>query len=120
MQGNGTYVGDGTSCAGNPCDAATPTATATATATATPTRTPVAPGGACTDASQCAPGLFCSDAVCCDTACAGLGQSCDVPGQEGICVTASAQAPTASDHTLAVMLGLLFVTGLIGLRAGRR
>jgi MYXO-CTERM domain-containing protein len=123
---NGTYKGDGTNCSSGICDPATPTATATATATvtatatATQTQTPVAQGGDCADASQCATGLFCSDAVCCDTACAGSGQSCDIPGQAGTCVTAPAQAPAASGYTLAAMLGLLVLTGLLGLRATRR
>ncbi len=119
---NGTYAGDGTNCSSGVCDpgTATPTATATATvtatATATQTQTPVAQGGDCTDVSQCAPGLFCSDLVCCDTACAGSGQDCAT----GTCVTAPAQAPTASGYSLAAMLGLLVLTGLLGIRAARR
>ncbi len=124
--GGAAYRGDGTNCSPGICDPATPTATATATATvtatatATQTQTPVAQGGDCTDASQCATGLFCSDAVCCDTACAGSGQDCDIPGQAGTCVTAPAQAPTASGYSLAAMLGLLVLTGLLGIRAARR
>jgi len=116
--GAGTYAGDGTNCTSGICDASTPTATATATATQT--QTPVAQGGDCTDVSQCAPGLFCSDAICCDTACAGSGQNCDLPGQAGTCATAPAQAPTASGYTLVAMLGLLVLTGLLGIRAARR
>ena len=93
----------------------TATATATATTTTTPTATPVAQGGACTDAAQCATGLFCSDDVCCDTACVGAGTSCDVPGQVGTCVTAPAAAPAASPLALLVMLAALILTAFVAL-----
>ena len=115
--GGGTYLGDLTSCEPNPCE---PTPTPTETATATPTPTSVPQGGDCADASQCVPGLFCSDAVCCDTACAGLGQSCDEPGSVGTCVTAPAEAPAASHATLVTILALLVATAFFALRARRR
>jgi hypothetical protein len=99
-----------------------PTATATATATdaATATVTPVPQGDTCVDASQCAAGLYCSDNVCCDTACAGPGQSCNVPGQAGTCVTAPAGAPAASSRALLVMLVALILTAYLTLRTYRR
>lgn len=41
-------------------------------------------GLACTSASQCASG-FCSNGVCCDTACTGQCSACNLPGTTGIC-----------------------------------
>lgn len=41
--------------------------------------------GPCTDASQCASG-FCVDGLCCDRACEGTCEACDVAGQAGTCV----------------------------------
>ena len=114
----GTYQGNFTSCApSDPCAVSTPTATATATATPTQTRVPQ--GGDCVDASQCDPGLFCSDTVCCDTACLGAGQSCDVPGEVGTCVTEPAGAPAASGSGLAIIVALLIATAFFALRARR-
>lgn len=100
-------------------DPPTPTPTATATATPTSTPTPVQQGGACSDASQCTAGLFCSDGTCCDTACTGAGESCDVPGQEGTCVTVPAGAPAASNTGLLAMIGALFLIAFVALRARR-
>jgi hypothetical protein len=123
LQLNGSYQGDLTSCSTwDICDESTPTATATATgtATSTPTNTPVPQGGDCMDVSQCAPGLFCSDEVCCDTACAGPLESCDQPGMEGTCSPIAAQAPAASNTTLLLMLAVLLVVGGTTLAARRR
>lgn len=107
---NGTYAGDLTSCTSGICD---PAATATATATITPTATgtPVPQGGGCTDASQCVPGLSCTDDVCCDTACDGPEQSCNLPGQVGTCASVAAPAPAASSGGLLAMLGVLLAVG---------
>lgn len=41
--------------------------------------------GPCTDASQCSSG-FCVDGNCCDRACEGTCEACDVAGQGGTCV----------------------------------
>jgi cysteine-rich repeat protein len=41
-------------------------------------------GATCGDESECAT-KFCADGVCCDTACAGTCQSCNVPASPGIC-----------------------------------
>lgn len=44
----------------------------------------VQPGALCNSADECLSG-FCVDGVCCDTACAGLCQACNVPGMTGTC-----------------------------------
>ncbi|MDP3156201.1 MAG: kelch repeat-containing protein [Archangium sp.] len=41
--------------------------------------------GLCTDARQCSSG-FCVDGICCDRACEGTCEACDVAGQAGTCV----------------------------------
>jgi len=41
-------------------------------------------GGPCTDANECASG-FCVDGVCCDAACDGTCEACNVTGTEGTC-----------------------------------
>jgi hypothetical protein len=95
----------------------TPTNTATASQTATPTATPtvtptrIPQGGACTAASQCSTG-FCADAVCCDTACMGLQQRCDVPGKRGVCTSTTAPAPAMSQSGLLAGLALLLGFGV--------
>jgi hypothetical protein len=42
------------------------------------------PGVACTSDAQCGSGA-CVDGRCCDKACGGVCEACDVPGKEGIC-----------------------------------
>ena len=49
------------------------------------TNTPGA--GACTSASQCLSG-FCVDSVCCNTACTGSMEKCNLPGHLGTCTIA--------------------------------
>jgi hypothetical protein len=44
-------------------------------------------GAACGGATDCLPGLFCVDGYCCNAACDGQCQACDLPGQEGSCNT---------------------------------
>lgn len=46
------------------------------------------PGTACSQANECATG-FCVDGVCCDAACNGQCEACDVAGNEGECTTVS-------------------------------
>ena len=132
-----TFAGNGTTCGSGICDPThTPTETATATATATATRdgdsdattatptqtaTPVPQGGACTQASQCDPSLFCSRQVCCDTLCNLPGESCALPGQVGTCgAIPPAPAPAASQGGLLVMLGALIAVGCATLALRRR
>lgn len=43
------------------------------------------PGGACTGPEACQGGLFCVDGVCCNTACTGSCESCNLPGVAGLC-----------------------------------
>ncbi|HEX3696151.1 MAG TPA: hypothetical protein VH374_12275 [Polyangia bacterium] len=45
---------------------------------------PKEPGEMCSAGSDCRLG-FCHDAVCCDSACTGSCQSCDLPGHVGTC-----------------------------------
>ena len=47
-------------------------------------------GGACSRAGECIDGLFCVDGRCCDGACDGTCEACDLPGQEGSCVAVPA------------------------------
>ncbi|MEZ4310772.1 MAG: hypothetical protein R3F14_22240 [Polyangiaceae bacterium] len=42
------------------------------------------PGGACVTSSQCLMGM-CADSVCCNTACGGVCEACDLAGSEGTC-----------------------------------
>ena len=43
------------------------------------------PGGFCTTSAQCTGGLSCVDNVCCNSACNGPCQACDLPGSVGTC-----------------------------------
>ncbi len=102
----------------------TPTGTPTETATATSTSTPIPQGGSCADSgSGCAAGLFCADEVCCDTACGGTAERCDLPGLEGTCSSLTAPAPAVSPRWLLVGIALLTAIGTFALgrlRAGQR
>lgn len=99
-----------------PCCLPTPTATPTAT----PTNTPAGPGEACTTSSQCA-SMFCVDGVCCDEACDGPNEVCNVPGREGTCLPeTTAPAPALSGLGKLVALGLLVTIAALGLRRWRR
>ena len=42
------------------------------------------PGASCTDTAQCSTG-YCVDGVCCEEACLGQCEACDVAGSSGIC-----------------------------------
>ncbi len=44
-----------------------------------------AKGGACSATSECVSGLVCVDGVCCDQACSGQCQACNLPGSLGTC-----------------------------------
>jgi hypothetical protein len=98
-----------------------PTNTATATPTLTPTATPTPqPNGSdCTDPGQCA-SSFCVDGVCCDTACDGPQHQCNLQGQFGTCVPATAPAPMMSPRALALAAIILSGLGAVALRDRRR
>jgi len=42
-------------------------------------------GGYCNVPNDCAAGLFCVDNVCCNSACNGTCEACDIPGSVGTC-----------------------------------
>ena len=46
----------------------------------------------CTSGSECASGI-CSEGYCCNRACTGQCEACDVGGREGVCITISGEAP---------------------------
>jgi hypothetical protein len=103
----------------------TSTATATSTATNTPTRTntpmDLPDGATCTGPLQCQ-STFCTDGVCCDTACQGPLERCDLPGRRGTCTAqTSAPAPVLSPEALLTAAVLLSAIGALALRRrGRR
>ncbi len=43
------------------------------------------PGGFCDEPSDCTGGLTCVDSVCCNSACNGTCEACDLPGLAGTC-----------------------------------
>jgi hypothetical protein len=97
----------------------TPTDTPTRTPTSTPTNTPIGlPNGAgCGTASQCQSG-FCIDGLCCNRACDGPTEVCNLPAQPGTCI-ALAAAPTTSRTGLLIGLGLLSGVAALALRRRR-
>jgi hypothetical protein len=95
---------------GTPTD--TPTATPTDTASVTPTDTPGMMGAPCEDTSDCEPGLFCADGVCCNDPCTGELERCDLPGQEGTCTPITSVAPVASRGGLIAIVVLLLTVGV--------
>jgi hypothetical protein len=83
------------------------------------------PGQTCFSSGQCAPVPpsmvgFCASGVCCDVACTGADQRCNLPGQEGTCVTIAAPAPVLSGTGLLISALLLAAVGTIGLLRNRR
>jgi hypothetical protein len=75
----------------------------------TPTKIPIPNGGACTSGPACASG-FCVDLVCCDTACSGPMQSCNVPQHIGTCTSIANAAPATS--TTGLVVGVLLLNGV--------
>jgi len=61
-------------------------------------------GVACSTASDCDSDL-CSDGVCCDAACSGQCQACNVPGKLGVCTTVTGE-PRAPRKACAGASGL--------------
>ena len=73
-------------------------------------------GGGCSDASQCATGLFCSQGVCCASGCTAPHQSCAVPGRRGECIsTVVAPAPVLSGLALLAAVATLIAIAAIAL-----
>jgi hypothetical protein len=63
-------------------------------------------GGACADDAQCAT-LVCAQGVCCDRACDGTGERCDLAASRGTCAAVAAAVPAASNTTMVVAVALL-------------
>ncbi len=98
--------------------ASTPTATSTATATATDTRVPN--GGGCEDPVDCVSGNCVDDTCCTDPSCPP-GQSCDNPGNVGLCsADPVAPAPALSPGGGVLTVTLLIAVGAIALLRWRR
>lgn len=76
-------------------------------------------GEMCTVGTECDSG-FCADSVCCDTACDGPNEACDLPGTVGTCTATAVPgvtntAPTLSFWGLAAMAMVLLLIGQRGL-----
>lgn len=91
-----------------------PVPTPTATPPSTPTTTPRSIGESCTDPSQCA-SAFCVDGVCCDRACDGPLEQCNLPGRGGTCGEAAA-VPALTPLALLAAVGLLAGAAALALR----
>ncbi len=112
----GQFVAAGT--CGVDCMPQTPTSTATATATVTPTLVPN--GGACDDPADCVSGNCVDDTCCTDPSCPP-GQSCDNPGNVGLCsADPVAPAPAISPGGAALAVLALIAIGAIALLRWRR
>jgi hypothetical protein len=72
------------------------------------------PGESCGGAFQCASG-FCVEGACCNRACDGPAETCNVPGRVGTCVEAAA-TPLLSGRAVLFIVCLLAAIGLFGLR----
>src|SRR5579862_4430786 len=113
----------------------TPTATATFTPTSTPTPTPSASpsptptptpspsptptptvgfpdGDPCTTAAQCS-SQHCTDGLCCNIACQGPSQRCNVPSDPGRCQTLPAAVPTVTLPYAAILALVLLAIGAV-------
>jgi hypothetical protein len=56
-------------------------------------------GQACQTPADCAGGIACADGYCCDKACRGSCEACDVPSSLGTCTTLAANATPRADRT---------------------
>jgi hypothetical protein len=74
---------------------------------------PYGVGQACGAPGQCATG-YCTDGVCCESACGGVGESCNVLGRAGICTTLS-PAPVLSLTGQILAVAALLLGGWFGL-----
>lgn len=71
---------------------------------------PYGQGQSCTDTGQCVTGLSCADGFCCNTACNGPQQACDLPGAEGTCSIVQT-APTLSLWGQLLAVAFLLLVG---------
>jgi parallel beta-helix repeat protein len=101
-----------------PTPTVTPTPTASGTPTVTPTKLPRANGLPCGSAAECA-SSHCVDGVCCDTACDGAGEQCNLPPQIGTCRPVAAPAPALSLLGGMVLGVVLLAFGIRRLGRGR-
>jgi hypothetical protein len=64
--------------------------------------------------------MLCVDGVCCDTACDGPDETCDLPGREGVCLPlVAAPAPTLSRAALLAALAMLIAIAGVAIRFRR-
>jgi hypothetical protein len=63
-----------------------------------PTGTNLGNGDPCADASQCTSGFCAPEGVCCDTACTGACQACNLPGSPGTCSSVPAGMMPVTGH----------------------
>jgi hypothetical protein len=71
-------------------------------------------GAGCTDGTDCLSG-FCTDDVCCDTACDGLEQACNAPESLGTCKQFGLKAPLMSRFALLLMIVALSALGVLAI-----
>lgn len=55
------------------------------------------PGGVCSRNQDCQDGLFCVDGVCCNSACNGTCEACNLPGNQGACTPVPAMNDPAGE-----------------------
>ncbi len=96
----------------------TPTQTPTSTPTVTPTLSGVPNGGGCGDPADCRSGNCVDDVCCAETSCPPQ-QSCDNPGNAGVC-SADPTAPVPALSRAGVLLALASLLAVGGLAVLRR
>jgi len=106
-------------CAATPTPTVTDTATVTETPTVTPTNTPVPDGGGCDDPTDCVSGN-CIDDTCCAEASCPAGQSCDNPGNAGVCSPDPPPAPAPALSRGAMLAALVLMITIGGFAILRR
>jgi len=64
--------------------------------------------------------MHCVDGVCCDTACDGPDQICNLPGREGTCLPiTAAPAPALTGAGKLVGVAVLLLVAAVGIRLRR-
>jgi len=97
---------------------ATHTGTVTRTPTVTPTKTKVPNGGGCDDPADCISGNCVDDTCCMDRTCPP-GESCDNPGNVGMCSPDPTSAAPALSDT-GVWLAVALLIAIAGVAFPRR